>query len=313
MSSTRMDNLRMVDPVLTTIAHGYTNENLIYRDLFPEVKVSKLKGKVPTFGKDAFILRDTIRAVRADSNRISPADLVMTEFETHERDIETAVDYIEEEETSDYFSYEQRITKEMSDILQLGKEKMAADTAQNPTNYAADMKEEITSNEAFDSSFSSANPIDIIRDSISTLRSKIGKLPNTMVMGFQTYKALINHSKIIEIVKYSSRASVNIDLLKAIFEIDDIIIGKSVFTEDAENFSDIWQDNIILAYVDKSKNRSEYNPSFGYTFQREGMPEIDSYYENGGKIKVIRCTDNYTVKITGSDAAFLIYNTNHNS
>lgn len=311
MSSTRIDNLRMVDPVLTTIAHGYSNENLLYRELFPEVKVSKLKGKVPVFGKDAFILRDTIRAIRADSNRISPADLQMTEFETHERDIETAVDYIEEEETSDYFSYEQRITKEMLDILQLGKEKMAADIAQDPTNFAADLKEEITSTDAFDSAFSSTNPVEIIRDSISSLRRKIGRLPNTMIIGFKTYKALVSHNKINDIIKYSSRASVNLDLLKAIFEIDDILIGKSVFTEDVETFSDIWQDNILLAYVDKSKKRSEYNPSFGYTFQREGMPEIDSYYENGGKIKVIRCTDNYTVKITGNDAAFLIYNTNH--
>ena len=140
MANSRMDDLRMVDPVLTTVAQGYKNENLIYSKLFPEVQVSKLKGKIPVFGKDAFIIRDTVRAVRAASNRIAPTDLQLIEFETRERDVETAIDYIEEEESSDLYSYEQRITKELSDIMQLGKEKEAADIVQDLSNYDTSLK-----------------------------------------------------------------------------------------------------------------------------------------------------------------------------
>jgi hypothetical protein len=87
----------------------------------------------------------------------------------------------------------------------------------------------------------------------------------------------------------------------------------AVHSSDGDSFSDVWADNVILAYVDRSErsNRSEFNPSYGYTFQREGKPEVDSYYENGGKIKIIRNTDNYCIKVTAPDSAFLIYNTNH--
>ena len=69
---------------------------------------------------------------------------------------------------------------------------------------------------------------------------------------------------------------------------------------------------VIMGNACKSdrKSRSEFNPSYGYTFQREGKPEIDTYYENGGKIKVIRNTDNYCIKVTASDAAYLISDTN---
>ena len=90
-------------------------------------------------------------------------------------------------------------------------------------------------------------------------------------------------------------------------------MGLSVYTNDGANFTDVWGDNIILAYVDMTSkdNRSEFNPSYGYTLQREGKPEIDTYNENGGKIKVIRNTDNYCIKVTASDAAFLIADTNH--
>jgi hypothetical protein len=88
----------------------------------------------------------------------------------------------------------------------------------------------------------------------------------------------------------------------------------SVYTDDGDDFTDIWADNIVLAYVDSSTkgNRSEFNPSYGYTFRRKGMPEVDTYNENGGKIKVLRYTDNYSINVTAGDAAYLISNTNHN-
>jgi hypothetical protein len=63
----------------------------------------------------------------------------------------------------------------------------------------------------------------------------------------------------------------------------------STVSSDGATFSDIWSNNVILAYVDRSEGarKSEFNPSFGYTFRREAMPEIDFYYENGGKLKLL--------------------------
>lgn len=310
MANTRLDDLRMVDPVLTTIAQGYSNESLIYDKLFPEVQVSKLKGKIPFFGRDAFILRDTHRAARSESNRIAPSDLSLIEFETQERDVETAIDYIEEEESPDLYSYEQRITKELTDIISLDKERTAADLALDPANYHNDLKLEVSASDAFDDTLNNNDPIPIIRDSIHTLKKRIGKMPNTMILGSSTYHALVNNEAVSSYIQYVGLNKVDVDIIRQLTEIKNVYVGNAVHTEDGSALKDIWNDSIVIAYVDKSKNRSEYNPSFGYTFQRKGMPEIDSYYENGGKIKVIRATDNYGVKITAQEAAFLIYNTN---
>ena len=68
----RLDNLRVVDPVLTELARGYTNAQLISETLFPIVTVEKETGKVPQFGKEAFKLYNTERAIRGKSNRMSP-------------------------------------------------------------------------------------------------------------------------------------------------------------------------------------------------------------------------------------------------
>ncbi|MBX3043895.1 MAG: hypothetical protein KIT33_08725 [Candidatus Kapabacteria bacterium] len=308
MATSRIDDLRLVDPVLTTIAQGYENPAFIAEILFPTVTVSKLKGKIPSFGKDAFVVRSTDRAVRASSNRIQPADFELVTFETRERDIETAIDYLEEEESPDYFRYEQRIAKNLGDILKLGKEKDAADLAQNTSNYSLGMVEELAEADAFNNYDSSVNPLDVINDAMNSVRNKIARYPNTIVMGISVYNALLAHPNISSLVQYSGLAKVTDEILTKLLNIDTIHVGMSVHTEDGNTFSDIWGGNVILAYVDKSPKgkRNEFNPSWGYTFQREGMPEIDTYYENGGKIKVIRNTDNYGIAITGSDAAFLI-------
>ncbi len=308
MATSRIDDLRLVDPVLTTIVQGYENNAFIAEELFPTVTVSKLKGKIPAFSKDAFIVRSTERAVRANSNRIIPADFELINFATQEQDIETAIDYLEEEESPDYFRYEQRIAKNLGDILKLGKEKKAADLAQNTANYSAEMYDVLGPEEAFNNYLSGANPVTIINDAMNSVRNRIARYPNTIVMGVSVLNALLLHPFLTNIVQYSGFAKVTKDVLAKLLNVDNIIIGMGVHTDDGAAFKDIWGGNVVLAYVDKSPKgkRNEFNPSWGYTFQREGMPEIDTYYENGGKIKVIRNTDNYGLVITGSDAAFLI-------
>ena len=313
MSTSRIDELRMVDPVLSTVAQGYTNSSMVGGNLFPTVPVRKIKGKYPFFGKEAFLIRETARAIRADSNRIPPSDVTLQEYETQENDIEMSIDYIEEEESPDFYKYEHRVTKQLMDIIMLGKEKEAADIAQDTDNYDGSHVETITSETAFDDYTNDTNPISVIKDGMITVRGKITKYPNTMIIGASVYHVLLEHPKIIEKIKYSGVAKANTRILSEILEIPNIYVGMAVYSDDGESFSDVWEDNIIMAYVDENdrSNRSEFNPSFGYTFQRQGKPEVDSYYENGGKLKVIRCTDNYVVKLTGADAGFIITNTNH--
>ncbi|MCX6148336.1 MAG: hypothetical protein NTW25_13965 [Candidatus Kapabacteria bacterium] len=315
MSASRLDDLRTIDPVLTCISQGYSNNSFVAEHLFPMITVSKLKGKVPIFSKDAFIVRDTLRAVRADSNRIPPSSFDLVSFETKERDVEMAIDYIEEEETIDFASYENQITKQLVDSVSLAKEKEAADLAQSTSNYITALKKVLLSTEAFDDYASATDPLSIIKDGMNAVRARIAKYPNTMVMGAKTFNALSRHPKILDKIKYVGIGKATIDIIKELTDIPNIHVGLSVYTDDGIAFSDVWSDNIVLAYIDQNESgkRSEFNPSYGYTFQRQSMPEVDTYYENGGKVKVIRYTDNYGLKVTASDAAYLISHTNYNS
>jgi hypothetical protein len=296
---------RTIDPVLTTIAQGYGNQVLVAESLFPIVGISYNKAKVPVFNKTAFILRNTSRARGANSNIIPATDYSFIDIALNEYDIAMELDYSDADE-GNYIKYQTKITQDLKDVLALGKEKQAADLALNVSSYGSSAY----NSETTPFSSGTTDPISIVKSCMEDLRSKIGRKPNTALISAKVYSALLDHPQVIERVKYSGMRKVNTTILSELFDIPVIKIGYAQQLDGNGAFSDIWGDNIVLAYVDEAEKtkRSEFNPSYGYTFQKSGKPEVDTYYKNGGKVQVLRCTDNYSLKVTCQDAGFLIYN-----
>lgn len=256
-------------------------------------------------------MRETDRAIRADSNRVATTEYKLEAYETQERDIEMAIDYLECSEAMNYDRYEQKITKELRDVLALNREREIAEYIQNPDNYGTHQRTILSDADAFNSATSSIDHIELILQSKEAMRSNIGRMPNTMMLNNATLDAIMKSPYFTAVCSQVGIMKPSIAMLKEYIGIDNFMINNGVYTEDALTFKDIWKDNILLMYIDRNtaKQRNEYNPSFGYIFQLEGNPEVDTYYENGGKVKVIRCTDNFCWKITAPDAAYLIANT----
>jgi hypothetical protein len=306
----RLEELRVVDPVLTNIARGYTNSAYIGTFLAPIVPVKKEAGKIPQFGKEAFKLYNTERAIRAKSNRLSPEGRTTIDFVLTEHDIEYPIDYREAEE--DIFNLQVYATQTTIDIILLRLEKEIADKVQDLNTYPANNKITLSGTSKFTNPDS--DPIGVIEAGKDAIRSSIGKKPNVMVMGPATYRALKNHAKIIDRIKYSMKGVVTTDILAQIFDIPTVLVGEAIYATDNGQFSDVWQDNIVLAYVAPAPaegvTRTPYEPSFVYTLRKEGKPETDRYDEVGGKLHIVRTTDLLTVKIVGADAGYLINDTN---
>jgi len=129
------DKFRILDPVLTQMAQGYQNATMVANHIFPTVAVQTAKGKIPKFNKTAFITRNTNRATGANSNRINDLEYSLIDIETIENDVEIALDYLEEDNGENFLKLEQKIMKDLADILALGKEKAAADLVQSISNY----------------------------------------------------------------------------------------------------------------------------------------------------------------------------------
>lgn len=307
MSDTLQDK-RIVDPVLTNIARGYSNASFIALSLFPLVPVEKEAGKIPQFNKEAFKIYNTERAIRAKSNRISPEGRTPIDFTLTEHDLEYPMDYRETQE--DIFPLKIHAAQVTTDGISLRHEKICADLVQDLANFPSGNKVTLSSSDKFDNA--SSNPFTVFETAKEAIRSKIAKRPNVCVLGASSYKSLKNHPAIVDRIKFTQHAVITPELLKNLLDFDELYVGDAVYASDSGSFSDIWSDNVILAYVPKQSQdtpRSFYEPAFAYTLQKNGYPLVDSYVENG-KVTLVRNTNIFTAKIVGSDAGYLINDTN---
>ena len=300
----RLEDLR-INAYLSKIARGYTNSTLIAENLFPTIESELKKIDIFEFNKEAFQIYDTERAIRAHSNVISPKGFNKKSATLAEHDLAYPLDYREVAE-SQVVKIELHATNIVTEGLKLKHEKQCADLVQNPDNFETDNKIILSGTSLF--SHKDSDPEGVIDDAKSAISSKIARDPNTMVLGEDAFKDLRKHPKLRELISTSKTRIISLDLLKEIFEIENIVVGKALFVDDNKASSKIWKNNIILAYVPKLDSRTEYDPSFAYTVRKKDSLKIDEYYKEGNKLRHIRATDIYTPFLVGPDAGYLIKN-----
>ncbi len=302
----RLQDLR-INAYLSEVARGYKNNAFIAEHLFPSIPSELEKIDIFQFNKEAFALHDTERAIRANSNVISPKGFYKHTATLAEHDLSYPIDYREENEAKKV-KLQLHATNVVSQGLLLKHEKQCADLAQDPKNYPDGNKITLSGTSCFTNKDS--DPQGVVDDAKDAVSKKIAADPNVMVIGQDAWRVLKKHPQLKGLISDNLNKLVTIELLKEIFEVENIYIGKSIFANEKGEFVRIWQDNIVLAYVPQLSSRTEYDPSFAYTVRLKDALNIDEYSKEGNKVKYIRATDIYTPFLVGSDAGYLISNTN---
>lgn len=311
----RLSNLRIVNPVLTNLAVGYTNAAFIGSALMPYVSVDKEAGLVPVFGKDHFKVYSTERALRAKSNRVNPSDISTVPFALTEHDLEYPIDYREDAESA--FPLQAQAVMSVTEGIRLRHEKMVADIALNAANYGAGNKIALSGSSSF--SDPDSDPEGVVDDAKAAVRAKIVKDPNTLAIGYTMWRKLKRHPKLKAVLSDSRSRLVQLADLREIFEIPNIVIGRAVYANDAGAVSDIWGNAMVAAYVptapeapvvngmaaDPGASRNMYEPSYGYTLRKSGQPVVDTRTEDG-KLELVRNTDIFKPFLLGADAGYLV-------
>jgi len=123
------------------------------------------------------------------------------------------------------------------------------------------------------SDYAASDPIDDIEDAKAGILSTTGMEPNTLVLGYDVFRALKNHPDIVDRIKYTSAQTVTSDMLAAMFDIPRVIISKGVKATNAEGASQAYSftsgKKALLAYVAPSPGL--LTPSAGYSFSWTGV------------------------------------------
>lgn len=305
-SGARIRELKYFDPILTNLAQGYKNAELIGNILFPIVNVKEETGKFPVWGKDDFKVKQTNRALRAKSNLSERDYATLTAFELGEHDSEYEKDIRELAEASEDLQRIDAVTA-ANDLL-LGIEVEQATLAQNAALYAAANKDAVGAGDYLN--IATNDPIDYMLARMNDLRDLTGKMPNTIITSPKVFRHFQTHV-LVKTYLTTNSGTVTIatpELLAAILGVEQFILGGALTVDEDELFEDIWTNNIIFANVQKPPTGTPtlFDPNYGLTIKKIGYPKADKYdRDNGGKVKVVRSTDIYSIEVPGQDKAFL--------
>lgn len=302
MATSRLDDLRVENLVLTKLSRGYSNNAFIGDKACPFVKVDKEKGKIPNWGKEAFRTYDSKRAIGAVVNRIGGVGITLVDYSTTQHALDSAID--DRERAEAMFDIEGQRTTQVTEALRLEHEIEVATIMQNADLYDSSMTVKLTDKQFNDSG---ADPYVTFTDAIKAVRGNIGKRPNAVFMGESVMEALKNNAALLDRVKYSQFGILDEATLGKIIGISNIFVGGSVYTTDDKTFTEIWKDNVIFVYLTTPKGvaATPQEPCYGYTLEREAQ-KVTKWRDESVKSDIISVSHNYCVKIVGQESAYLI-------
>lgn len=307
MSQMTPSQARVVDPILSNHARGYVQAQLIAAALFPIASVSAYGGKVIEFGKEAFRLYNSARTPGSNTKRIQ-FGYAGKPYSITPHSLEGVVpDEIGRDAANvPGINLATRGVNVPLRALALEREYEAATMARDVNNYDADHKITLAAGDRWTSPDS--EPAKDIETGKEAVGDSVGVEPNTLVLSSKAYNALKYHPKLLERVKYTGATSISTDLLKVLFDVENVAVGRAkVATGPNDAFSNVWGTDAVLAYVNEASDPNYEEPSYGYTYTIEGNPLVEEpYRDRNAKSWIYPVTFDATAVLAGMLAGYLL-------
>ncbi len=270
-----------VDAILTNISVAYMQraENFIADKVFPVVPVDKQSDKYFVYEKNDW-LRDEAQ-VRTDGTEsvgsgynIATATYYADVFAIHKdigdqtranADAPINVD----REAAEFVTHRLLTRREIqfnNDFMTTGK------WASDVTGVAASP----TTGQTIQwSDYTNSDPINDIEAGKAGILSVTGLEANTLVLGYDVFRQLKNHPDLVDRIKYTSSQTITEDMLARMFDIERVLVSKSVKATNKEGATGAYSfttgKTALLAHV--APNPGVLTPSAGYTFSWTGVSQ----------------------------------------
>lgn len=255
--------------VLSGISRKYTNDVMIADQVLPVLPVKKESDFYYTYTRN-WRLPQSKRALGAEANEVD----WNVSTDTYACEEYALKDFIPDRLRANAdkpLNMDVDTTENLVELIQLGREKRVADIVFAGATYGTQTSALTGVNRW--NNYAGSDPIGDVRTAKATVHASSGKLPNTMVIGYQAYLKLLDHPDILERIKYVMKGKVTADLLASLFEVDKLLVGRALYDSSQEGGTEslgyIWGKNVALVYAQPSPGIKKV--SFGYQFQSRGF------------------------------------------
>lgn len=299
---------RVIDPVLTNVARGYTNGQMVGMALFPYVPVQQRGGKIIAFGREDFRLYATARAPGANTRRVQFGHAAGS-YALEQHALEGVVPMELQDEAAQVPGVDLAggAVQKVQDIITLRLEYAQAALATTAASYSVGNKVTLAGSSQWSDTSGTSDPAKDIETAKEAVRAKIGRRPNVVVMGAAVFAALRQHPKVIDRTKYTGRDSATPELLASLFGVSKVLVGDAVYENDAGALVDVWGKFCVVAYTELGGIADRGRPTYGYTYRLGGYPVVEqAYHDRNAKSWVYPVTDEVQPVIAGVDGGYLI-------
>jgi hypothetical protein len=278
-----LDQVRIIDPILTQLAQGYRNAEGVSTFFAPSVSMSVRAGRALTFGKEAFASQSFLRAPGTNIQKIS------NEFGTRSFALrQEAISWQLAEEVAaeakngaaaiDLRAY---AAKDAANRLMQSWEIEVASRVTDVTQYESGNVLDLAAyNSGADQFNSPTSDIEVLIDDMKEqVRSQCSVYPNKMVISPDAFNALKRNKRIRDFMQRG--ILVNEKSLAEIFGLDEIRVARRLkLNAETSELENIYNNVAILFYhpsgatdgFTPALDANYGTPSFAYTYTLAGYP-----------------------------------------
>ena len=278
-----LDQVRVIDPILTQLAQGYKNAEGVATFFGPAVSMNTRAGRTLVFGKEAFAAQNFLRAPGSNIQKIQ------NEFGTRSFSLrQEAISWeIAEEIAAEakngaaQIDLRQYAAKDAANRLMQSWEIEVATAVTDHTSYEADCQLDLSTHNGGADQFNQAtSDVEVLIDEAKeAVRAQIGTYPNKMVISPDAFNALKRNKRIRDFMQRG--ILVNESSLANIFGLDEIRVARRLKLNQTSGALENIYNNVAVLFYQPSGATDGFapaldanygNPAFGYTYTLAGYP-----------------------------------------
>lgn len=278
-----LDQVRVIDPILTQIAQGYKNTDGVATFFAPAVSMNVRAGRTLTFGKEAFAAQSFLRAPGTNIAKIS------NEFGTRSFSLrQEAISWSIAEEVAaeakngaaaiDLRAY---AAKDAANRLMQSWEVQVSEKILDVTQYEGGNVLDLSAyNSGADQFNSPTSDVEVLFDEAKEqVRSQIGCYPNKLVLSPDAFNALKRNKRIRDFMQRG--VLVNEKSLAEIFGLDEIRVARRLKLNQETNALENIYNNVAVLFYHPSGSTDGFTPAldanygtpaYAYTYTLSGYP-----------------------------------------
>lgn len=298
-----------IQPELTAIAIAYHNARMIADQVAPRVPVGKQEFKyLKHTMEEGFTIPDTKVGRRSKPNEVNFTAVEVTDS-TQDEALDDPIPQADIDNAPENYDPLGKSTEQLTNLIELGREKRTADLVFNAANYAAANQVTLAGVSQFNDPAST--PIKVIMDALDAMLMR----GSIMTIGRAAFSVLARHAEIVKATNGNSgdKGIAQRQAIAELFELEEILVGESFLNTakkgQAPSLARVWGKHISLAYRDKTAD-TRSGMSFAMTAQFgdriAGANPDPNIGMRGGQ--VVRAGESVKELITANDLGYFIQN-----